>query len=120
MQLPEIAEADVDELRRHCPEHERQNRNEIFQTHGPVAPQERCAQKHDVAGLRVGEDLTAADIGIGVLKATGERNKDRCAEGIGHLPVKMMTALHTAPRLRDTHAENRRKRHILYVISEKK
>ena len=113
-------EADVDELRRHCPEHEGQNRNEIFQTHGPVAPQERCAQKHDVAGLRVGEDLTAADIGIGVLKATGERNKDRCAEGIGHLPVKMMTALHTAPRLRDTHAENRRKRHILYVISEKK
>ena len=120
MQLPEIAEADMDELRRHCPEHEGQNRNEIFQAHGPVAPQERCAQKHDVAGLRVGEDLTAADIGIGVLKATGERNKDRCAEGIGHLPVKMMTALHTAPRLRDTHAENRRKRHILYVISEKK
>ena len=120
MQLPEIAEPDVDELRRHCPEHEGQNRNEIFQAHGPVAPQERCAQKHDVAGLRVGEDLTAADLGIGVLKAAGERVEDRCAEGIGHLPAKMMTVLHTAPRLRDTRAGNRRKRHILYVISEKK
>ena len=33
------------------------------------------------------------------LKAAGERDEDRCAEGIGHLPVKMMTVLHTAPRL---------------------
>ena len=41
----------------------------------------------------------AKTLGIGVLKAAGERDEDRCAEGIGHLPVKMMTVLHTAPRL---------------------
>ena len=38
VQLPEIAEAHVDELRRHRPEYEGQNRDQIFQAHGPVAP----------------------------------------------------------------------------------
>ena len=56
--------------------------------------------RHETAeACACGEDLTAADVGIGVLKAAGERDEDRCAEGIGHLPVKMMTVLHTAPRL---------------------
>ena len=56
--------------------------------------------RHETAeACACGEDLTAADVGIGVLKAAGERDEDRCAEGIGHLPVKMMTVLHTALRL---------------------
>ena len=77
--------------------------------------------RHETAeACACGEDLTAADVGIGVLKAAGERDEDRCAEGIGHLPVKMMTVLHTAPRLRHTRAGKRRKRHILYVITGKK
>ena len=52
------------------------------------SPQQRRAQKHDVARLRVGKDLPAADIGIGVLKAAGERDEDRRMERVGHLPVK--------------------------------
>ena len=56
--------------------------------------------RHETAeACACGENLTAADVGIGVLKAAGERDEDRCAEGIRHLPVKMMTVLHTAPRL---------------------
>ena len=86
----------------------------------PFAAEQRRAQQHNVAGLRICKDRTAAAVGIGVLKAAGERNKDRRAEGIGHLPVKMMTVLHTAPRLRHTRAGKRRKRHILYVITGKK
>ena len=88
VQLPEIAEAHVDELRRHRAEHEGQERDRIPEAHGPVAPQQRRAQKHDVARLRVGKDLPAADIGIGVLKAARERDEHGRLERVGHLPVK--------------------------------
>ena len=82
------ADPDGADVRRHRAEHEGQERNRIPESHGPVAPQQRRAQKHDVARLRVGKDLPAADIGIGVLKAARERDEHGRMERVGHLPVK--------------------------------
>jgi len=68
----------------------------VADEHEDEADEQQSAADPD--GADVGE-LRHETVGIGVLKAAGERDEDRCAEGIGHLPVKMMTVLHTAPRL---------------------
>ena len=68
----------------------------VAHEHQREAHQQQPAADPDGADV---SELRHETVGIGVLKAAGERDEDRCAEGIGHLPVKMMTALHTAPRL---------------------
>jgi len=44
-----------------------------------------CTEQHDVARLRVGEDLPAAKVGVGILQAAGKDDKHRRQQRFRHL-----------------------------------
>ena len=47
--------------------HERQHRHKVVCADRPFPLEEVGAEEHDVARLRVGEDLAAAKVGVGIL-----------------------------------------------------
>ena len=80
-------EVEVDLLRQKNTRYKGQNRNGIADGAFPVQHGEVLPHQYDVARLRVGKDLAAAQIGVRILKAAGEGQQRTYQKGIGHLPV---------------------------------
>lgn len=50
-----------------------QQRNHIVQSPGPVSGKNVLAQQDNIAGLGIGKDFPAGDVGVGILQTTGGR-----------------------------------------------
>ena len=65
-----------------------------FQDDRPLPPKQRRAQQHNIAGLRVGEYLAPAAVGIRVLKAAGKNDENCRPKTVGHLTPEGLKAPH--------------------------
>ena len=84
LHLPEFL---AQQFRRKNAQREEAERHQIVQHGPPVAFDQLHAAQHDVAGLSVGENFAAIQIGVNILQSAGKRQEDRGAERFGHLPV---------------------------------
>ena len=97
-QLPPVqalhgAEALAHSLRHQHTEGKRAQRDEVVQYHPPLPVHNMRAEQDDVARLRVGEHFAAKQVGIRILQAAGQGQKDGCQERFRHLTV--MHCFHT-------------------------
>ena len=63
-------------LRKKHAKRKRQQREQIAQSVHPSAHHKILTHQHHVAGLGIGEDLLPRIIGIGILKSSGDRQKN--------------------------------------------
>ena len=64
--------AETKQLRCRDAEREKRQRNEILQSLRPVPLRNALAQKNNITGLRIREDVPAVDIGVSVLQSSGQ------------------------------------------------
>jgi len=67
--------------------HKRQHRHKIARAERPFPFKQVGAEEHDIARLRVGEDLSAAEVGVGVLQAAGKDDEHSRQHRFRHLAV---------------------------------
>ena len=88
-----VLEMPMNTLSHENTQHEREHRHKIASAVRPVTIEKIGAEEHDVARLRVGKHLAAAEIGIGVLQAAGENDERRRQHGFRHLPARPVRKL---------------------------